>query len=193
MNKQEYLKALKAALGVADKKEAARTMEFYSELIDDALEDGISEEEAVAGLEAPAEVAERIVSENGATERKRINMVLFIAAVVLASPIWLPVAVSVFAVIFSVYISLWAVIVSLMASSVGTAAGAIAGVAASVMILYKSGAADSLFMLGAAFATAGIAIYLIYLSVFAAKQYVRLSVLCLSSIRKKAGKRRASK
>lgn len=193
MNKQEYLKALKAALSGADKKEAARTMEFYSELIDDALEDGVSEEEAVAGLEAPAEVAERIGSESGDSEKKRINTALFIAAVVLASPIWLPIAISVFAVIFSVYVSLWAVIVSLMASSVGTAAGALAGVAASAIMLQGSGAADSLFMLGAALAAAGIAIYLMYISVFAAKQYIRLSVLCLSSIRNKAVKRRASK
>lgn len=193
MNKQEYLEALKAALDGADKTEAARTLKFYSELIDDALEDGVSEDEAIAGLESPYEAAKRIEGEGTAEKSRRIHPALFISAVVLASPIWLPISVSIIAVIFSVYVSLWAVIVSLMASSIGTAAGALAGAVSSVMMYPWNGIADSLFMFGASLAAAGIAIYLMYLSVFATKQYIRLSLFCLSKMRIKAGRRERSK
>lgn len=188
MNKKEYLEELRAALDGADKDEIARTLEFYSELIDDALEDGVSEEEAVSGLESPNNVAARIKSETVVEGKKVMHTALFITAVVLSSPIWLPVLVSVVAVIFSVYVSLWAVIVSLIAASIGAAAGSVAGVVTAVLMYSSSGAADSLFVLGASFAAAGIGVYLMYISVFAAKQYIKLSSICISKIRILAGK-----
>lgn len=188
MNKQEYIKELKAALKGADKTEVSRTIEFYSEMIDDALEDGMSENEVISGLETPSAVAARIAGETVAEKRKQGHPALFIIAVVLASPIWLPIVVSVIAVILSVYISLWAVVGSLIVSAIGTAAGAVLGVITSVMMYASSGMANSLFIFGTSLAAAGAAIYLMYLSCYIARQYVRLSAVCVSGIRKAAGK-----
>lgn len=187
MNKQEYIEALRAELSGMNKSELSKTIEFYSELIDDALEDGVSEEEeAVAGLEQPETVAARMRREETADTKKRGHTVLFVIAIVLASPIWLPIAVSVIAVLFSVYISLWAVVISLMVSAAGSGVGAIAGTAAAVMMFNSRGIADSLFILGSALVIAGAAILLMYLSCIAAKYYIKLSAAGISWLRVKA-------
>lgn len=186
MNKQEYIEALRAELSGMNKSEVSKTIEFYSELIDDALEDGVSEEEAVAGLEQPETVAARMRREETADTKKRGHTVLFVIAIVLASPIWLPIAVSVIAVLFSVYISLWAVVISLMVSAAGSGVGAIAGTAAAVMMFNSRGIADSLFILGSALVIAGAAILLMYLSCIAAKYYIKMSAAGISWLRVKA-------
>lgn len=48
MKREEFLKALKRALWRLKKTEKARYVEYYRELLEDMIESGVSEEEAVA-------------------------------------------------------------------------------------------------------------------------------------------------
>ena len=50
MRKQEFLNQLAAALAGMDREERYRTLSYYDELIDDRMEDGQDEEQAVACL-----------------------------------------------------------------------------------------------------------------------------------------------
>ena len=52
MTKQLFLNELSAALHGLPREERYRTLSYYDELIDDRMEDGQSEEEAVESLEA---------------------------------------------------------------------------------------------------------------------------------------------
>ena len=50
MNKQEFLIELKQHLKGIAPEDISGSIEYYSEMIDDAVEDGMTEEEAVASL-----------------------------------------------------------------------------------------------------------------------------------------------
>ena len=47
MNKTEFLDALRHALGKLPSYEVEQSIAFYAEMIDDRIEDGMSEQEAV--------------------------------------------------------------------------------------------------------------------------------------------------
>ena len=47
MNKQEYLESIRSRISAMPADDVNRFMDYYSEMIDDRVEDGLSEEEAV--------------------------------------------------------------------------------------------------------------------------------------------------
>lgn len=61
MTKQLFLNELAAALHGLPREERYRTLGYYDELIDDRMEDGQSEEDAVASLGEPQQVAREIL------------------------------------------------------------------------------------------------------------------------------------
>lgn len=69
MTKQEYLAELRAALSDLSAEEASRACAFYEEMIDDRMEAGEDERDAVAAMEPPAVAASRIVDEMPAVPR----------------------------------------------------------------------------------------------------------------------------
>ena len=61
MDKKEFIKALKKALSSLSRQEKAEHLGFYSEMIDDKMEEGLSEKEAVASIGHPADIAKEIL------------------------------------------------------------------------------------------------------------------------------------
>ena len=97
-------------------------MTFYAEMLDDRIEEGLSEEEAVAAAGAVEEIVRQTVDETPlakiAKERvrpKRHLKAWEIVLLALGSPVWLSLGIAAAAVILAVYVSLWDVIVSLWA------------------------------------------------------------------------------
>lgn len=62
MNKIEFAAELERLLRDLPDEERKRSVDFYSEMIDDRMEDGESEEAAVAGLGSPRSVADGNIS-----------------------------------------------------------------------------------------------------------------------------------
>ncbi len=60
MTKERFLGNLEYALKFMAQDEREATLNFYSEMIDDRIEDGLKEEEAVAQMESPEEIAARL-------------------------------------------------------------------------------------------------------------------------------------
>lgn len=60
MTKQLFLNELAAALHSLPREERYRTLGYYDELIDDRMEDGQSEEEAVESMGSPEQIAREI-------------------------------------------------------------------------------------------------------------------------------------
>ncbi len=63
MNKKQYLKRLERALKNAPRRDREQYLDYYSELIDDAIENGRRERDIVAELESPETVAEQWLME----------------------------------------------------------------------------------------------------------------------------------
>lgn len=70
MNQNEYLKELKRCLSSLDRAETDRVVEYYTELIGDKIESGISEEDVLAQLGTPYQLADRIIAESKEYEDK---------------------------------------------------------------------------------------------------------------------------
>lgn len=165
MNKREFLSALERRLSGLSQEDIAERLAFYSEAIDDRMEDGLSEEEAVAQLGTVDEIAGKVVSDSPSAQQpreKRRLGALEIVLLVLGAPIWFSllvagfsVAISLYAVIWSLVISLWAVGVALVASSVGCMA--------LMVVLFISGNTPvALATLAVALFCAGLSIFTFY-------------------------------
>ena len=97
MNKQEFLEELREELMGLPQDEIEERLDFYSEMIEDRMEEGLSEEVAVAEIGIPAEIAAQIIEDIPLTrfvvekvKPKRKLKVWEIVLLVLGSPIWVP-------------------------------------------------------------------------------------------------------
>ncbi len=171
MKKKEFLDALSRGLSPLPKRERDERVNFYREMIDDRIEEGIPEEEAVAGVGTVDGIVSQILSERPAVvkEQRRSGAggkVGLILLLVLGFPVWFPILLSVFvtvvSVIFSLFVTLWAVELSF-------AAGAIGGVGTFFVLLFSGQVAPAFFTLGAALVSGGLAILLFFGAVAATK------------------------
>lgn len=68
MKREEYLKRLESALHFLPGDTRVAALDFYAEMIDDRMEDGLDELSAVAAMEAPEDIADRLRAENPAEQ-----------------------------------------------------------------------------------------------------------------------------
>lgn len=169
MSKQEFLTQLRKGLSGLPQDDIEERLTFYSEIIDDRIEEGLSEEKAVSAVGSVSEIIQQTVADiplsKIAKERikpKRRLSVGEIILLALGSPIWLSLGIAAVSVICSLYISLWAVIISLWAVFVSIAAGAIAGLLACVVFVAGGNGASGVAMLAAGIICAGLSIFMFY-------------------------------
>ena len=167
MNKREFIAHLEAKLSGLPGRDIEERLAFYSEMIDDRMEEGRSEEEAVAEIGSAQEIAAQIIADGPLAKTataqsgpKRRPKAWEIWLLALGSPLWLSLAVAALAVVLSLYIALWSVIISLWAvfgSLIGCALG---GVVASLPFIFGGNGLTGIGMIGAGSVCAGLAIFL---------------------------------
>lgn len=167
MTKTEWLSALRNRLAGLPEDDIARSLSFYEEMIDDRIEDGSGEEDALAAIGSPEKIAEQILSEISLPKlvKKRIKPSRALRAweiVLLAvgSPLWLSLAVAAFAVLLSVYIVLWTIVLTVWALTVSFAAVFLGSIAGLVLLCIQGRVGEGLFLLGAGFVFGGLAVLL---------------------------------
>lgn len=185
MNKEEFLQQLRLELHGLPQEDIDSHAAFYGEMIDDRIEDGFSEEEAVSGIGTPESVAAQIVEETPLPRiiRERVRpkrplRALEIILLVLGSPVWLSLALALFAVVLSVYIVLWAMIIVLWTVFVSFIAAGLASLAAGVIGLVRGDRPAGLALLGCALVLLGLSIILF----FAAKGATKGAAVLTKSI-----------
>ena len=168
MTKQEFLAALGGALSVLPQEEREERLSFYGEMIDDRIEEGLPEEEAVAQIGSVDAAAAQILGERTPVaavkedkpKRKTWQTVLLI----LGAPVWAPLLIAAAAVVFAGFIVLWALIVSLWALFASLAAGGVGGIAFGITYAAVGERAGALGIgtLAAGLIQAGLAIFLFF-------------------------------
>ena len=75
MNKEEFIAELKDGLSGLPQNDIDERVLFYTEMIDDRMEEGMSEEEAISGIGSVEEIVSQIISEVPLTKivKKRIT------------------------------------------------------------------------------------------------------------------------
>lgn len=169
MNKLEFIAQLRKGLYGLPQYDIEERLTFYSEMIEDRMEEGLSEEEAVSGVGSVDEIVAQVVADipfaKIAKERIKSNRRLKaweIVLLVLGSPIWLSLGLAAIAVIISIYISLWSVIIilwSIFASLIGCA---ISGLLSGIVLACKGNVLTGIAMVGVGFVCAGLSIFMFY-------------------------------
>ncbi len=182
MNKEEFLNGLGNALAGLPQDEVNERIAFYGEMIDDHIEEGASESDAVAAIGSVEEIASQIIAEIPITkivkERikpKRSLRAWEIILIILGFPLWFPLVVAAFAVLLSLYIVLWSLVISLWAVEISLWASAPACIAASVVGFVHGNIFFGLMLLGCGLFIAGISIFLFFGCVAATKGTVTLT------------------
>ena len=185
MKKREFLDRLKASLWAMPEADKERSADYYAEMIDDRMEDGLSEEEAVAAIGDLDEIVKQILNETPrppATVKKEQKQqkqgleTWMIVLLVLGSPVWIPLVASAAGTVISVYVSLWTVVIFLYAVFIALAIASVGCVVSSFFMIGRF--AEVLVAWGAALLCAGLAIGVFMLSNLAAKGLVALTKLC---------------
>ena len=169
MDKQEFLKQLRDRLLGLPQDELEERLGFYEEMIDDRMEEGVSEEEAVAAVGTVDEIFAQIVEEvplsklvKETIRPKRRMKAWETVLLILGSPLWLALLIALAAIVFSLYVSLWAVVVSLWAAVVSFGATALGSVLGGVGFVCGGFVLQGLALLGAAFLLAGVSVFGFY-------------------------------
>lgn len=193
MTKYEFVTTLTHRLSHLPREAVEERVNFYIESIEDRIEDGVPEEEAVAAVGSPEEIAAQIMGELPRPafevprkEQKRRPSAVETVLLILGAPIWLSLLIAAFAVVLSVYISLWAVIISLwaiFASFVGCALGGIVGGA---FLAFTNGA-TGVFLIGAGLFCAGASVLLFHGCKAATKGTAWLCVYPVKKLLRKGG------
>lgn len=169
MSKQEFLARLRNGLSGLPENDVEERLSFYSEMIQDLMEDGLSETEAVSAVGSVDDIIEQVVAETPlvAIARERIKLkrrmsTAEIILLILGSPIWLSLLIGAFAVILSLYICLLAVVVSLWSIFASFSACFVGGVIACSVFVIGGNGASGLAMLGIGLVCFGLAVFMLY-------------------------------
>lgn len=180
MNKTEFTEALRRALGKLPSYEVEQSIAFYAEMIDDRMEDGMTEAEAVAALGPVEAIAAQIIAETppipkaiarANTGSRTLNIVLL----AVFSPLWVPIVLALALAVFAVYLSIWAVVVALWAVVVTLLLCAPVGIWGLVYCLSTGFPLTGLWLLGCGLAGAGLGLFAWFGVLAASKGLVQLT------------------
>ena len=199
MTKQEFFTELQNKLSGLPKQDVEERLAFYEEMIDDRVEEGRTEEEAIADIGSVEEISSQIISDIPLTKiaKERIKpkhrlRAWEIVLLILGSPIWLSLGVAVAAVILSLYAVLWSVIVSLWSVFVSLGASVLGGVMASIIFISTNNAFSGICLIGVVLVCAGLAIFMFFGCMAATKGILILTKKIALGIKKCfVGKERA--
>lgn len=197
MTKLQFVLALNNRLSALPQNEIEERLKFYSEMIEDRMEEGLSEEDAVAAVGSVEEIAAQILGETACTPKEKGRAPKYskrrirwweILLLVLGSPLWLSLLIVFFAVILVLYMVLWVVIITLW-SVFGAVVGCSVGFALGGTICCGNGATiPGVVLISAGLVCAGVSILLFFGCKWATKGLLWLTKRILFG-----GKRRSAK
>lgn len=180
----EFLRRLEAGLAPLGESERSDALLYYSEMIRDRIEDGMMEEEAVAAVGSPEELARDrlavqplpvLVKQRIKKEKKRSGALVTVLAIV-GFPVWLPLLIVFLAVVLVVYVVIWSVIAVMFAVDLAFAVSSVACLIGGVWMLWHNPLL-ALYCFAAALLLAGLAILFFFAAKGAAKGLIKLSAL----------------
>ena len=168
MTKLEFLAALAGRLSLLSQEERQKSIDFYSEMIDDRLEEGMSEDEAVASLEPVEVIAREILCDQPLADLLRArtsvsagtkrHSVLQTILLILGFPIWFPLLLTGVILVLCVYLVIWCLIISVYAVVAALGLSALTAVVTGFVFI-ASHPASCLLCIGAGAVLAGLCVF----------------------------------
>lgn len=198
MKKDEFLSQLRNSLRGLPPADIDERVSFYSEMIDDRVEEGLSEEEAIEDI-GGIEVVLQQVSEETPIVRlvkerikpKRRISALEVILIILGFPLWLPLLIVFGVLIFVFFVLLWVMVIVTYSVEFSFMATALAGFGRYAIELYHG--TNYYGYLGIGIAGVGLSCLFLIACIFATKGTAKLTKLILVKIKRRliGGKKNA--
>lgn len=163
MNKAEFLAEIRRKIQGLPQSDIEKFLDYYAEMIDDYTEDGHTEEEAIRELGSVEQIVEQILKETPlprlVQEKVRPTRTLRAGEIILlllGSPLWVPMVLSVALLFFSVYALVWMVIVLLYAADAAILFGGVAGMFCLLPFSLSGNVPQGIFTFGAGLVCIGV-------------------------------------
>lgn len=191
MNKQAFAKALEQRLSGLPRPERRERISFYLEMIDDRMEEGRDEEDAVADVGTVDEIVAQILADTplaGLVKEKikpdRRLKTWQILLLALGSPLWLAFAIVALALLITLYAVLWSLVAAVWAVFASFAVAGPGGVMIGVLFSLGGYMPAGLATVAAGAVCAGLSIFLFFAGLAATKGAAILSRLIVLGIKK---------
>lgn len=167
MYKNEFLAALREQLVGLPKEDIEERISFYEEMINDRIDEGKSEEEAVADIGTVDEVVKEIAGDTKLVTLVKHKMTpkrslrgWEIAIIIGSFPFWLPIVIVSFVLALVGFILLWTLVI--VSYTVETALWVSSAVSAFSFVMSAINGTPNFLMLGMSIMAAGGAILMIF-------------------------------
>lgn len=169
MLKQEFLAKLRSALDGLPQEDIEERLAFYNEMIEDHMEEGAAEEDAVSAVGDISDIVRQVIADvplpklaMDKIKGKRRLRGWEITLLALGSPIWLPLGIAALAVMFALYVCLWSLLIALWSVFASLAACALVSIPVFVIFLYSGHVPSAIFVLAGGLVCAGLSIFVLH-------------------------------
>ncbi len=187
MNKQDFLAAIRENLNDMPEDDIATSLDYYEEMLNERMESGMTEEEAIRDMESVDEITSqilaerplaRVIKENIKEKMKpsRTLKVWEIVLIVLGSPLWisllaagLAILLALVIVALSLYMVAWTLVGVLWIVMASIGLSAVAAIGAGFACLFTGKGMMALLCFGTGLLCAGLAILMYFLALLATK------------------------
>lgn len=191
MTKHEFLQQLKEKMKGLPEVDIEDCVNFYSEMIDDRIEEGLSEEEAIKDIGDADEIVTKQIDDTSLTKiitekvkPKRRLKAWEIVLIILGFPFWFPVLMFVLSIVFVVSIIWWSVVITLWSIEGSLVMSVFAGLISTFALAIDGEFLSGVAHLGISLLSAGLAIFLFFGCVAATKATVQLTKKVILKIKK---------
>lgn len=181
MKKNELIEQLSARLSGLPSDDIENMVDYYSEMIDERIEDGIDEEEAVAAIGDLDEIVSQILSEIPISKlvKAKVNQksklsALQITLIIMGAPLWIPILIAILAVIFSVFVAIFSLVISAFSVVVSFGGVALGGILGALVYIFIGMNINAVVLFGIGVFSAGATILSFILSLEFAKLVIKL-------------------
>ena len=191
MNKVEFFDALRNKISGLPKSEVEERLAFYSEMIDDMIEEGVDEENAILNIGDVDTVAEQIIAETSLIKLVKEKMkpktkrsAMEITLIAVGSPIWISLLAAAFVVVIALFASVAAGLISMWAVFAACAACSLVGVYALIAFPILGNALSGIAFFGGGVLCAGLAILMFFACLWATVGSFGLTKKMLRSLKR---------
>lgn len=191
MERLDFLLQLRERLSCLPQDDMEERLTFYNEMIDDLMEEGLSEQEAVAQIGNVNEIVSQILQDTPLStlvkerikpkKRMKAWQILLLAV---GSPLWFSLLMAAFAVGISLYAVLWVLVICLWAVFAAVAACALGGMVGGGIFAANGNRLAGIATIGAALVCAGVSIFLFCGCKAATKGAARLTGKIISATKR---------
>lgn len=199
MTKTDFLNELAARLSQLPEAERKKALDYYDEILSDRIEDGSSEEEAVASMEPMDVIVSNclLAAPLGTLVKSRVAAqgrlsTLAIVLLCLGFPLWFPLLIAFLSVALALFAAVWSCVFALWMAA---AAMALAGAASLFVGPFQTSAVPgaAAASVGAGLILCGLAVLMYFALLWLTKQAAKFSAWIVLSIKKLVIKKETSK